>query len=168
MSATTASSARQLARSFLRDIRSPDWGVVGQLVRFALSGSLVAVVYVSTTTILHDVFAVEFQIALAIGFIVGVGLHFTLQRVFVWRHHEDYALAVHHQAVRYLCLCGSQYGLTALSTSQLPPLLGLPVEVVYLLTMLTLAAFNFLFFRNRIFHAQHELMPYGPTRRRGG
>jgi len=152
VSATTASSRRQLAQAFLRDIRSPEWGVAGQLIRFALSGGTVAIVYVSITTALHTLAGLRFQLALLIGFLAGVGLHFTLQRVFVWRHNEDFALAAHHQALRYLALCASQYGLTALSTAQLPGLVGLPVEVVYLATMLTIAAFNFLFFRGRVFH----------------
>jgi putative flippase GtrA len=154
VSATATRSRLQLARAFIRDIRSPQWGVTGQLFRFALSGSVVAVVYVSVTTVLHDVFTVPFQIALAIGFLVGLALHFTLQRVFVWKHYESFALAMRNQAVRYLCLCASQYGVTALATAELPGLVGLPVEVVYLTTMLTLAAFNFLFFRGRIFHSE--------------
>jgi putative flippase GtrA len=123
------------------------------MFRFALSGSLVAAVYVSVTTVLHDVFAVPFQISLVTGFIVGVVLHFTLQRLFVWRHDERFALAMQHQAVRYLCVCASQYGVTALATSQLPGLVGLPVEAVYLLTMLSIAAFNFIVFRGRVFHS---------------
>jgi putative flippase GtrA len=149
---TTAGSRLRLAQAFLRDIRSPRWGVIGQLLRFALSGGVVAVVYVSLTTVLHDVFAVPFQIALAIGFSVGVVLHFTLQRVFVWRHSEAFALAVHFQAARYLCVCASQYGVTALSTAVLPSVVGLPVEVVYITTMLALAVFNFIVFRGRVFH----------------
>jgi putative flippase GtrA len=154
---TAGTSGRlHIARAFLRDIRSPDWGLAGQGIRFAIAGSTVAVVYVGVTTLLHDAFAVPFQIALAIGFVVGVILHFTLQRVFVWRHHEQFALAAPHQAVRYLCVCGAQYGLTALSTSQLPDLLGLPVEIVYIATMLTLAALNFLLFRGRVFHPSSE------------
>jgi putative flippase GtrA len=147
------SSRLHLARAFLRDIRSPEWGLAGQGFRFALAGVAVATLYVAVTTILHDVFYVPFQIALAVGFVVSVALHFTLQRLFVWRHHEKFALAVHHQAARYLCVCGSQYGVTALSTAQLPTLLGLPVEVVYLLTMLTVAGINFIVFRGRVFHS---------------
>ena len=46
--------------------------------------------------------------------------------------------------------------ITALATAQLPALIGLPVEAVYLLTMLSIAAFNFLFFRGRIFHPDPE------------
>jgi putative flippase GtrA len=152
MNATTVSSRLRLAHALLRDIRSPEWGLAGQGLRFVLSGVVVASVYATVTTVLHDAFALPFQLALVIGFTVSVCLHFTLQRLFVWRHHEKFALAVHHQMARYLCVCGSQYGVTALSTSQLPGLLGLPVEVVYLTTMLSIAGFNFVVFRGRIFH----------------
>lgn len=153
MSATTASGRRETAHAFLRDIRSPDWGLAGQGVRFVISGTIVAFVYVGVTTVLHDVFSLRFQIALAIGFLAGVSLHFTLQRFFVWRHYEKFALRAHHQAARYLAVCGAQYGVTALSTSQLPGLVGIPVEVVYLATMLAVAGVNFVVFRGRVFHA---------------
>jgi putative flippase GtrA len=153
VSAATAGSRRQIAHAFLRNIRSPEWGLAGQGLRFAISGTVVALVYVSVTTVLHDIFDVRFQIALAIGFVTSVSLHFTLQRLFVWRHYERFALKARHQALRYLSMCGAQYGITALSTAQLPPLLGLPVEVVYLMTMLTVAGVNFIVFRGRVFHA---------------
>jgi putative flippase GtrA len=153
VSVTATRSRLRLARAFLRDIRSPDWGIAGQLVRFVMSGSIVAAIYVSITTVLHYAVGVPFQIALVTGFLLGVCLHFTLQRLFVWRHHEQFALAMHHQVVRYLLLCASQYGVTALTTSQLPTLLGLPVEVVYLLTVASIAAFNFTVFRGRVFHS---------------
>jgi putative flippase GtrA len=153
VNATTASSRLQLAQAFVRDIRSPEWGLAGQGLRFALSGSVVAIVYVAITALLHDGFAVPFQIALAIGFVLSVALHFTLQRLFVWRHRERFALEVHRQALRYLLVCASQYGITALSTAKLPRLLGLPVEAVYLLTMVTVAGVNFAVFRGRVFHS---------------
>ncbi len=156
MNATTSGGRVQLAQNFLRDIRSPRWGIAGQGFRFALSGTLVALVYVAVTTALHDLLGVRFQVALATGFVLGVCLHFTLQRLFVWRHHRGFALRAHHQAARYLCVCGAQYGITALSTSQLPALVGLPVEVVYLITMVTVAGINFLVFRGRVFHADTE------------
>jgi putative flippase GtrA len=153
VNAAAAGSRREVAHAFLRDIRSPEWGLAGQGLRFAISGTIVALVYVAVTTVLHDLFDVRFQIALAIGFVVSVSLHFTLQRLFVWRHYERFALRAHHQAARYLSVCGIQYGITALSTAQLPQLVGLPVEVVYLLTMLTVAGVNFIVFRGRVFHA---------------
>lgn len=153
MSATVTGSSRQsVALEFLRDIRSPEWGLVGQGVRFVISGCLVAATYITVTTLLHFVFGVAFQVALAIGFATGVALHFTLQRLFVWRHHEQFALPVHHQVARYLVVSASQYGITALSTSRLPSVLGVPVEVVYVLTMLTVTSVNFLIFRGRVFH----------------
>jgi putative flippase GtrA len=153
VSATAAGGPRQTAHAFIRDIRSPDWGLAGQGVRFVISGTIVAFVYVAVTTVLHDAFSLRFQVALAIGFVTSVSLHFTLQRFFVWRHYEKFALRAHHQAARYLAVCGAQYGVTALSTSQLPGLVGLPVEVVYLVTMLTVAGVNFVVFRGGVFHA---------------
>jgi putative flippase GtrA len=152
VSATTSDTRLHLAQAFLRDIRSPEWGLAGQGVRFAISGSVVAAVYVTLTTVLHGALAAPFQIALLVGFVASVALHFTLQRLFVWRHYEGFALAAHRQVLRYLIVCVSQYGLTALSTSRLPGLLGVPVEAVYLMTVLTVASINFLVFRGRIFH----------------
>jgi putative flippase GtrA len=159
VNAVTTSSRLSPAQAFLRDIRSPEWGLAGQGIRFALSGSLVAVVYLTVTTVLHDAFGVHFQIALAVGFTAGIALHFTLQRLFVWRHHQSFALPIGHQALRYLCLCCGQYALTALSTAKLPSLLGLPVEAVYLVTALGLAGLNFLVFRGRIFHPDSRDVP---------
>jgi putative flippase GtrA len=144
---------RRTARAFLRNIRSPEWGIAGQGVRFVIAGGLVAGVNVTITLGLHSVFSVQFQIALAVGFVTGVLLHFTLQRVFVWRHYESFALRIHHQVLRYVLVGASQYGVTALSTSALPGLLDLPVEFVYIATMLTVAVVNFLVFRGRVFHS---------------
>jgi putative flippase GtrA len=127
-------------------------GVVGQGVRFVLAGGVVALVYIGTTLILSGVVGVPFQVALLIGYCTALLLHFTLQRVFVWTHHEEFALPVHHQAARYLLVAGAQYGVTALSTAVLPSLLGLPTEVVYLATFAIIVSANFLVFRHRIFH----------------
>jgi putative flippase GtrA len=157
------SSARgrlRLGQAFLRDIRSPEWGLAGQGARFGLVAALVGSTYALVTLLLHDVLLVPFEIALAIGFAVGVLLHFTLQRVFVWRHHEQFALPMGHQALRYLPMCAVQYGLTALSTSELPALLHLPVEAVYPPTVLAVASLNFLIFRGYVFHVAGR----GPNR----
>lgn len=150
----TSWRASQVIHGPLRAIRSPERGLFGQGFRFALSGILVALVYLTTTTLLHSLLAVSFQIALAIGFTVAVAVHFTLQRLFVWRHPDRFALPAHHQAARYLLLAGAQYGVTALSTARLPSLLGVPVEVVYVTTAVLVAAVNFVAFRDRVFHAR--------------
>ncbi len=109
--------------------------------------------YLTTTTVLADVFAVTFQRALFIGFLVAVCVHFTLQRFFVWVHHAEFALGIRKQVTRYLLFAVSQYALTAASTSVLPGVVGVPVTLVYLVTVVTLTAVNFLVFRGRVFHA---------------
>ncbi|HEY3758952.1 MAG TPA: GtrA family protein [Solirubrobacteraceae bacterium] len=139
---------RRLATSML----TPDSGLLGQGVRFAIAGTVVALVYLITTTCLALV--VPFQIALAGGFCLAICVHFSLQRLFVWGHRDSFALPLHHQAGRYLIVAGTQYAITAASTSLLPPVLGLPTEVVYLLTVLIVASSNFIVFRNGIFHSR--------------
>lgn len=123
-------------------------------MRFAVAGGIVALIYPATTLLLADVFGVAFELALAIGFCVGLVVHFNLQRLFVWVHHEEFALPLHHQAGRYLIAAGVQYGITAASTSLLPPLLGVSTEVVYLVTLVVIVCANFLVFRHGIFHAK--------------
>jgi len=129
-------------------------GVLAQGARYALTGGTVTVVYLGSTTLLADVVGLSFQIALVVGFSIGLSVHFTLQRLFVWAHHEEYALPLHRQAARYLLFAGAQYVLTAISTAILPAALGLPVEIVYLGTVAVLVSLNFLVFRNAIFHAK--------------
>jgi putative flippase GtrA len=121
-------------------------------VRFAVAGGIVALTYLSTTLLLADVFGVAFQLALAIGFCISLVVHFSLQRLFVWVHHEEFALPLHHQAGRYLIAAGVQYGITAASTSLLPSLLGVSTEAVYLVTVALIICANFLVFRHGIFH----------------
>jgi putative flippase GtrA len=123
-------------------------------VRFALAGGTVALVYLTTTLVLAEVVGMPFQVALVIGFCVGLIVHFTLQRVFVWTHYEEFALPLHHQAGRYLIVAGAQYGVTAASTALLPTALGVSTEIVYLVTVAVVLSVNFLVFRYRIFHAK--------------
>ena len=92
-------------------------------------------------------------------------VHFTLQRLFVWTHHEEFALPLSHQIGRYLFVAAAQYGVTAASTALLPSALGLPTEVVYLATVAVLLVVNFLVFRNAIFHAKPGAID--PARRSG-
>jgi putative flippase GtrA len=141
-------------RATIAHLRSPRSGLFGQFVRFGLAGSLVALLYVTVTTVLSQVLGVPFQIALAIGFTAGLLLHFTLQRVFVWTHHEEFALGLRHQVGRYLTMAASQYGVTAVSTAVLPSVLGLSEEVVYLMTMVFVTTVGFLLMRFVIFHAE--------------
>jgi putative flippase GtrA len=148
------------ARKRLHLLRTPESGLLGQGARFALAGGIVAAVYLITTTLLAGVVGMPFQAALAIGFCLAIMVHFTLQRLFVWTHHEEFALPLRHQAGRYLAVAAVQYGVTAASTSLLPATLGLPTEIVYLATVAVLLCTNFLVFRHGIFHAKPaELEP---------
>ena len=120
--------------------------------RFALAGGCVALVYVGTTTLLHEVTGLDFEAALAIGFAVALATHFTLQRLFVWKHPSAFALPLHHQLVRYLAMAGIQYGITAAVTATVPRALGVDPELVYLPVVAILTLINFVVFRSRIFH----------------
>jgi putative flippase GtrA len=130
--------------------------LTGQGARYAMSGVLVALVYLLTTTFLAVVVGLPFEAALPIGFVLALSVHFTLQRLFVWVHHEEFALPFRHQARRYLMVVVAQYVVTAASTVLLPGALGLPTEVVYLITALLLASANFLLFRNVVFHPEQS------------
>ena len=141
-------------RGTIAHLRSPRSGLFGQVLRFGLAGGSVALLYVTVTTVLSQVLGVPFQVALAIGFTSGLLLHFTLQRLFVWIHHEEFALALRHQVGRYLTMAATQYGLTAASTAVLPGVLGLSEEVVYLMTMVVVTTAGFLLMRFVIFHAE--------------
>ena len=154
MNTVSTTSRLRISRSLVGEIRSRDPVLIAQGFRFAFTGGLVAFVYLTVTTLLHDLFKVPFQLALVSGFLVGLALHFTMQRLFVWRHTVSFALRIHQQAVRYLSVCFAQYGLTALATAQLPQRLGLPVEEVYVITALGLAVINFIVFRGRVFHPE--------------
>jgi putative flippase GtrA len=142
------------ARKVATELMTPEGGLPGQGVRFALTGATVAVVYLGVTTVLAAVLGLPFQAALAIGFATALVVHFTLQRAFVWIHHTEFALSLLHQAGRYLISAAVQYGVTVASTTLLPPVLGLPTEIVYLATVATLMGANFFVFRYGIFHAR--------------
>lgn len=141
-------------RATVGHLRSPRSGLLGQMLRFGLAGGSVALLYVTVTTVLSQVFGLPFQVALAIGFASGLLLHFTLQRVFVWIHHDEFALGLRNQVGRYLTMAAAQYGVTAASTAVLPSVLGLSEEVVYLMTMVVVTTAGFLLMRFVIFHAE--------------
>ena len=142
-------SVREIARA----LRGHESGLLGQGSRFIVAGATVMVVYLTTTTVLAELVGLPFQLALAIGYCFGLVVHFTLQRTFVWVHEREFALAMHHQLARYLTFAGIQYGVTAVSTGMLPKALGVPTEIVYLVTVAAVTATNFIVFRNGIFHA---------------
>lgn len=106
------------------------------------------------TTVLSQLVGLPFQLALALGFVSALLLHFTLQRLFVWVHEDGFALPLRHQVGRYLAMAGAQYGVTAASTAILPGVLGIATELVYLATMAVATTSGFLIMRFIIFHGQ--------------
>jgi putative flippase GtrA len=157
------------AASGLRDrishLLSPHSGLLGQMVRFGVAGGSVALLYLTITTVLSQLLGVAFQLALAIGFVSGLLLHFTLQRLFVWMHDAEFALGLRHQVGRYLAMAGAQYGTTAASTAVLPGALGISTELVYLATMVVVTVTGFLVMRLIIFHPGGASTPIEPLER---
>jgi putative flippase GtrA len=158
-----AGTRRERARGAARTLRSPSSGLLGQGVRFLFAGGIVVVVYVTTTTVLADVVGLHFQVALAIGFAVAMLVQFNLYRVFVWVHHEEFALPVHHQVGRYLAAAAVNYGLTAACTAVLPGVLGVPTEAVYLVMVAALPVMNFVVLRYVVFHAKTPAGDHAPA-----
>jgi putative flippase GtrA len=124
-------------------------------VRFVIAGGAMAIFYIGLTSLLAAA-GVRFQAALAVGFLAAVALHFTLQRLFVWRRRGQYALGLRQQLRRYLPLVVLQYVATAGVTATLPRWTGFPVLWVYIGMALSYTLFNFLFFRARVFHGAIE------------
>ena len=149
------------ARALIRHLRSPRSGLVGQLVRFGLAGGLATFLYVTVTTVLSQLVGLPFEMALAIGFVSALLLHFTLQRRFVWIHSDGFALRFPHQVRRYLLMAGTQYAFTALSTAVLPGLLDISTEIVYLATMAIVTTMGFLVMRFIIFHGMESTSDAG-------
>ena len=124
----------------------------GQPVRYAISGATTALVYFGITLALSGPFGVPIQPAIAIGYGLSLIVHFSLQRYFVFRSHEGFALAMHHQVGRYLIAAAVQYGLTALITAVVPDAIGVDERIVYLVTAITLTVLTFLSLRVLVFH----------------
>lgn len=143
---------RKIIPARVSHVFSSDSGAIGQGIRYAMSGGVVGLVYLTMTTVLAEVVAVPFQLALVIGFATSTFVHFTLQRTFVWMHSSRFALDARSQALRYLPVIAIQYPLMAASTSLLPSALGVSPTYVLFVTAGAFAATNFLLFRRRVFH----------------
>jgi putative flippase GtrA len=100
------------------------------------------------------VVGLPFQVALVLGFTTALVTHFSLQRFFVWVHHDDFALPLGTQAGRYLTISLTQYGVTAATTATLPDALGVAPEIVYLVVTALVTIVNFLLFRTHVFHPE--------------
>jgi putative flippase GtrA len=122
-------------------------------LRFGLAGGVVAIFYTTSTTFLSRVAGLPFQLALAIAFASSLALHFTLQRLLVWRNQGGFALSLRQQLRRYLGVALAQYLVTALVTRYVPSAIGVSVTPVYYVTFVAVSATNFVALGGAIFHS---------------
>jgi putative flippase GtrA len=123
-----------------------------QSARFVLAGGTVALLSIIITIILADVVGLPFQLSFALTVAAALVVHFTLQRLFVWRHPDAFAFRLHQQVWRYLLVAGGQYALTAALTATVPRLLDVRVEIVFVLAVVFVTVLNFVLLRY-IFHS---------------
>jgi putative flippase GtrA len=124
----------------------------GPALRYGISGAIVASVYLAIPLVLNGVFGVEIQIAIPIAYVLAVSLHFNLQRRFVFRHVERFALSPRQQIGRYVAIGAIQYPTTALAIAFLPSVLGVSARVMFVITTLFISITFFLILRGHVFH----------------
>ncbi len=133
-------------------------------VRWAISGTTVAISYVGATALLSGPLGVDIQVAIPIAYVSAAVLHFTLQRYFVFHDAGAFALAIHHQIGRYVAIGLTQYGLTAVTTAALPALFGIPDLVAYLLATVAFSVTAFFVLRGGVFQPAPVESPAGDSR----
>jgi putative flippase GtrA len=126
-----------------------------QAMRFVLSGSTVAAVYLGLGLLFSGPVGMPIQIAIPVAYVLSVLLNYTLQRTFVFADRERFALEGRRQFVRYVGIGTVQYALTALATALLPDALGVSEQVVFVAVALIAAAVTFVLLRFVVFHAGH-------------
>lgn len=137
--------------------------LTGSTIRYGIAGALVAAVYLGLPLAL-SAGGVALQVAIPIGYVVAMTVHFNLQRQFVFRHVAAFALSARQQVGRYLVIGAVQYPTTAICVAELPALLHVSERIVYVATTITISTICFLLLRTRVFHAQDALgiEPPGP------
>jgi len=123
-----------------------------QLARFGLVGALVFAIYTGGTLLLSGPLDVPIVLAIAVAYLVGVTVHFTLQRHFVFWDRDAFALPVNAQLKRYAVAGVCQYTITAVAVSTLPHVIGGSQQVVFLLTVVAISLVSFTVLRGWIFH----------------
>jgi putative flippase GtrA len=140
-----------LAMKLLRALTSHPMS--GQMVRYVITGSLVALVYTGTPFLLNVGLGVPVEASLPFAYVGSVTLHFFMQRHFVFRHVETFALTRREQIGRYVAMGAVQYPTTALSTALLPVIFGMPQRWALVITTVAIAAIVFVVLRGLVFHA---------------
>jgi putative flippase GtrA len=128
--------------------------LAGHLVRYGISGVVVASLYIGATLLLSGPVGLPIALAIAIAIVLALTTHFILQRHFVFRE-EDFALSAGAQVRRYAVMGAVQWAVASLATSVLPDLLDLSEQVVYVAVTAVTSLVIFVVLRKRIFHP-HE------------
>lgn len=137
--------------------------VAGSSGRYVISGAIVGGVNLAIPLVLNWAFGVPIEVAIPIGYLTAITLHFNLQRRFVFRHVETFALARHQQAVWYLGIAAVQYPTVALATAWLPTVLAVSHREAYVATVATVTVLTYLVLRSRVFHPADDRPPDLPT-----
>jgi putative flippase GtrA len=126
-----------------------------QLARFAASGGAVAAVYVSLTVLLLAI-ETPAQVALAMGYVAGLLLHFTLNRRFVFASAGGFAHRLSAQGARYLLVAVAAYAATAAAMATLPGWLDAPEVAVFISVTGLVTVVNFVVLRSWVFRSAGE------------
>jgi putative flippase GtrA len=123
-----------------------------QVTRFALTGTFVALVYSAVTTAVAVLADAPTQVAVAVGYLCALAVHFTANRRFVFASSSGYALHLSAQGGRYLVVVLSSYSCTALLVA-LAKRADVPQLLVALGVPVLFAAFTFVTLRGWVFRA---------------
>lgn len=126
--------------------------LVGPAIRYGIAGATVAAVYIGVPLLLNGVFGVWIQLAIPVAYVLAITLHFNLQRHFVFRHVDEFALSVRQQIGRYAAIGAIQYPTTALATAFLPGLFGVSERIMFVIITLVISVTFFLVLRGHVFH----------------
>jgi putative flippase GtrA len=136
----------------LRTVLGPT--LVGSTLRYAIAGVIVGLFFLGIPLVLNDWLGVPIEVAIPFAYVAALTLHFNLQRHFVFRHVESFALGFHQQVVRYAMMAAVQYPIVAIATALVPGALDISQRVAYVIVVLTVSSVSFfLVLRKRIFHA---------------
>jgi len=133
------------------------WGpirreVILQLLRFGVTGGVVFGVYTGGTLLLSGPIGMPIYAAIAVAYLVGVILNFTLQRHFVFLDRATFALPLRAQFLRYLIAGALLYGATSVAVSTLPGVIGTSQRVVFVIVVAPISLLSFTLVRTAIFH----------------
>ena len=138
--------------------------LLGQLSRFVVSGGIVAVFMMTTVSGLVLLTGLDDQMALALAYVGGIALNFTLNRQFVFSGRR-YAFGLTGQGVRYLVAALASYAITAVAMAFLPSALGLSSLAVYFIAAITVGLATFIVLRIWVFREPEgtSVIPSAPT-----